>query len=114
MSEPVSRDELTLRLARAFDLAWNSYYRPGRRGAISESLARTSLAKQLIKLAKDGVSEEGDLAEGGLRHLVSLTPEPWGQLRIERAGAKFVRPWRIRVDNLGSRQNCYGVGPRQG
>ena len=106
MSKQVSRDELTLRLARAFDLAWNSYYRPGRRGAISESLARTSLAKQLIKLTNEGVSEEGALAEGGLRHLVSLTPEPWGQLRIERAGAKFVRPWRIRVDNLGSRQNC--------
>lgn len=106
MSKPVSRDELTLRLARAFDLAWNSYYRPGRRDAISELLARTSLAKQLIKLAKEGVSEEEALAEGGLRYLVSLTPEPWGQLRIERAGAKFVRPWRIRVDKLGSRQNC--------
>jgi hypothetical protein len=106
MSKPDSHDELTLRLARAFDLAWNRYYRPGRRGAIAESLARTSLAKQLIRLAKEGVSEEGALAEGGLRHLVSLTAEPWGQLRIERAGAKFVRPWRIRVDNLGSRQNC--------
>jgi len=103
MSKPVDHDELTLRLARAFDLAWNSYYQLGKRAAIPQSVARTSLAKQLIKLANEGISDESALAEGGMRHLVSLTPAPWGQLRIELAGAKFVRPWRVRVDRLRSR-----------
>jgi hypothetical protein len=90
-------DELKL-LARAFDRAWNRYYRPSRIGAISESVARPALAKHLIALAKEGVVSVDALAESGLLHLVSLTPESqhWGHLRIEGAGAKFQQEWRVR------------------
>jgi hypothetical protein len=90
-------DELKL-LARAFDWAWNRYYRPSRIGAISESVARPALAKHLIALAKEGVVSVDALAESGLLHLVSLTPEAqhWGHLRIEGAGAKFQQEWRVR------------------
>src|SRR5450755_4719400 len=90
-------DELKL-LARAFDWAWNRYYRPSRIGAISESVARPALAKHLIALAKEGVVSVDALAESGLLHLVSLTPEAqhWGHLRIEGAGAKFQQEWRAR------------------
>jgi hypothetical protein len=90
-------DELKL-LARAFDRAWNRYYRPSRIGAISESVARPALAKHLIALAREGVVSVDALAESGLLHLVSLTPEAqhWGQLRIEGAGAKFQQEWRVR------------------
>jgi hypothetical protein len=72
MFETVDRDELTLLLARAFDRAWNRYYQPSRRVTIEEASAGIHLAKQ-IKLAKEARFEEGNLAEGGVRHLVSLT-----------------------------------------
>jgi hypothetical protein len=96
MSEQAD-DELRL-LARAFDRVWKRYYRPSRVGAISASIARPALARHLIALAKEGVVSLDDLADGGLQHLVSLTPEAqqWGRLRIEGAGAKFQREWRIR------------------
>jgi hypothetical protein len=97
MSERVD-DELKLVLARAFDRAWKRYYRPSRIGAIADSVARPSLARHLIALAKEGPISFDALAESGLLHLVSLTPEAqhWGHLRIERAAAKFQVPWRIR------------------
>jgi hypothetical protein len=90
-------DELKL-LARAFDRAWKRYYRPSRIGAISASVARPALAKHLIALGKEGVVSFEALAEDGLLHLLSLTPEAqhWGHLRIEGAGAKFQREWRVR------------------
>ena len=90
-------DELKL-LARAFDWAWDRYYRPARIGAISESVARPALAKHLIALAKEGVVSLDALAEGGYLHLVSITPaaQHWGHLRIEGAGARFQREWRVR------------------
>jgi hypothetical protein len=92
-----SDDELKL-LARAFDRAWKRYYRPSRIGAISESVARPVLAKHLVALAKEGVVSLDALAEAGLLHLVSLTPEAqhWGHLRIEGAGARFQREWHVR------------------
>ena len=91
-------DEFKLLLARAFDRAWKRYYRPTRIGAISESVARAALAKHLIALAKEGVVSVDALAESGLLHLVSLTPEAqhWGHLKIEGAGAKFQQEWRAR------------------
>jgi hypothetical protein len=90
-------EELRL-LALAFDRAWKRYYRPSRIGAISASAAQPALAKHLIALAKEGVVSLDALAEGGLQHLVSLTPEAkqWGHLRIEGAAAKFRREWRVR------------------
>jgi hypothetical protein len=67
-------------------------------GAISESVARPALAKHLIALAKEGVVSLDALAEGGYLHLVSITPaaQHWGHLRIEGAGARFQREWRVR------------------
>jgi hypothetical protein len=95
-------DELKLLLARAFDRAWKRYYRAGRIDAISASVARPALALHLIALAKDGVVSFDALAESGFLHLVSLTPETqhWGHLRIERAGARFQQPWRVRYPSL--------------
>jgi hypothetical protein len=100
MPLPTDRDEIIMLLARAFDRAWDGYFRPGRLVTISEDVARTALATFLIKLTKDGACDEDDLAQSGLRHLVSLTPQPWGHVRVERANAKFVRPWRVRIDRL--------------
>jgi hypothetical protein len=91
-------DEFKLLLARAFDRAWKRYYRPSRIGAISASAARPALAKHLIASAKEGAVSVDALAEGGLLHLVSLTPKAqhWGHLRIEGAGARFQQEWRVR------------------
>jgi hypothetical protein len=96
MSEPA--DEFKLLLARAFDRAWKRYYRPSRFGAISAGVARPALAKHLIALSKEGVVSIGALAERGLLHLVSLTPEAqhWGHLRITGT-ARFRPVWRVRV-----------------
>jgi hypothetical protein len=87
------------------DRAWKRYYRPSRIGAISTNVARPSLAKHLIALAKDGVVSVDAIAEGGLLHLISLTPEAqhWGHLRIEGAGAKFQQEWRVRFTLKASR-----------
>jgi hypothetical protein len=93
-----TRDEFKLLLARAFDRAWKRYYRSSRIGAISEGVARPALAKHLIASAREGLVSVDALAEGGLLHLVSLTPEAqhWGHQRIEKAGAKFQQKWRVR------------------
>jgi hypothetical protein len=98
MPHSAERDPLTLLLARAFDRAWNGYYQPRRSVTLSEDVARSSLATQLIKLAKDGLRDEDALAERGLEHLVSLTPAPWAHVRIENVDAKLVRPLRVRFD----------------
>jgi hypothetical protein len=66
--------ELTLLLARAFDRAWDRYYRPGR-VTIAPEIARPALATHLVGMAKDGTVDEGALAAGGLLHLISLTPD---------------------------------------
>ena len=66
--------ELTQLLARAFDRAWDRYYRPGR-VTIAPEVARPALATHLVEMAKDGTVDEGALAAGGLLHLISLTPE---------------------------------------
>lgn len=74
MSDPIlDPNELKLVLARAFDRAWARYYRPGR-VTLAPEVARPALANHLVKLAKDGVNEEGELAGGGVAHLIGLTP----------------------------------------
>jgi hypothetical protein len=100
MPLPSDRDEIIVLLARAFDRAWNGYFRPGRLLTIPQDVARRALATLLTSLAKEGVCDEDALAERGLQHLVSITPEPWGHVRIENANAKFVRLWRVRIDRL--------------
>ena len=69
---PVSRvsadPELQQLLTRAFERAWDQYYRPGR-STIAPEDARPVLAKRLVALSKDGVRDEERLAVGGLIHL---------------------------------------------
>jgi hypothetical protein len=59
-------------LARAFDRAWDGYYRSGR-VTISQDVARTELARKLVQLSKEGVQDEGRLSAAGLIHLHQLT-----------------------------------------
>jgi hypothetical protein len=59
-------------LARAFDRAWEGYYRSGR-VTISQDVARTELARKLVQLSKDGVRDEARLSAAGLIHLHQLT-----------------------------------------
>jgi hypothetical protein len=72
MSEPSDQD-LTLLLARAFDLAWEQYYGPNREGPLPEEIARPALAKFLVDMARSGIREERALAASGILHLVALT-----------------------------------------
>ena len=69
-----SDPEMTRLLARAFDRAWDRYYRPGR-VTIAPEVARPALASHLVEMAKEGTVDEGALAAGGLLHLISLTPD---------------------------------------
>jgi hypothetical protein len=75
MSRPVD-DDLPAVLARAFVRAWQGYYLPERRDAVSEEIARPALAERLVALAKEGIVDEAALAEAGRRHLNSLSVEP--------------------------------------
>jgi hypothetical protein len=59
-------------LARAFDRAWGSYYRSGQL-TVGQDIARTELARRLVELSKEGIRDEGRLAEAGLSHLRQLT-----------------------------------------
>jgi hypothetical protein len=61
-------------LARAFDRAWGSYYRSGQL-TVGQDIARTELARRLVELSKEGIRDEGRLAEAGLSHLRQLTFE---------------------------------------
>lgn len=70
---PLEDDELKHLLARAFDRSWARYYRPGRVTVPSET-ARPALANELVRLAKNGVTDEDQLVAGGLVHLFALTP----------------------------------------
>jgi hypothetical protein len=57
-------------LARAFDRAWDGYYRSGR-VTISRDVARTELARKLVQLSKDGVRDEARLSAAGLIQLTT-------------------------------------------
>jgi len=80
MSLAANRDEFTLMLARAFDEAWAQYEAwaqhdgPGHGSALPEKVARSSLARHLVALAREGTTEEDALAADGMRYLVALTP----------------------------------------
>jgi hypothetical protein len=64
--------DIRLSLARAFDRAWDGYYRSGRL-TVSRDIARTELARRLVQLSKEGIRDEGRLVQAGLRHLHQLT-----------------------------------------
>ena len=59
-------------LARAFDRAWEHYYRSDR-ARISHDVARTELARRLVQLSKEGMRDEARLSAAGLIHLHRLT-----------------------------------------
>ena len=59
-------------LARAFDRAWEGYYRSARL-TIGQDVARTELARRLVQLSKEGIRDEGSLVNAGLSHLWQLT-----------------------------------------
>ena len=70
----MSDDDQDIRrsLARAFDRAWGNYYRSGRL-TVGEDVARTELARRLVQLSKEGIRDEGRLADAGLSHLRQLS-----------------------------------------
>ena len=68
---PNDDQDIRRSLARAFDRAWESYYRSGL--TVSQDAARTELAKRLVQLSKEGIQDEGYLAQAGLSHLRELT-----------------------------------------
>jgi hypothetical protein len=72
-------DELKVVLARAFDRAWARYYGQGQ-GILSPDFARTALAKRLVQMAKDGVTDEESLTAGGLWYLDSISLDELGNL----------------------------------
>jgi hypothetical protein len=69
---PTGDQDIRRSLARAFDRAWDGYYRTNRQ-TVSQDVARTELAKRIVQLAKEGMRDESLLAEGGLSHLRELT-----------------------------------------
>src|SRR3954447_18778654 len=58
-------------LARAFDRAWDGYYRSTKR-ALNQDIARTELARRLVELSRGGVRDERVLAKAGFYHLRDL------------------------------------------
>jgi hypothetical protein len=69
---PDDDQDIRQSLARAFDRAWESYYRSGR-VTVSQDVARTELARRLVQLSKEGVSGEDRLASAGLIYLCQLS-----------------------------------------
>jgi hypothetical protein len=68
---PEDRD-IRQSLARAFDRAWDRYYRSGR-VTMNQDVARTELARKLVQLSRQGVRDEWHLAAAALIHLRGLT-----------------------------------------
>jgi hypothetical protein len=112
MPEPADQDDLPKILARAFVRAWERY-QSDQAGTISEEIARPSLTRHLVAMAKEGVKDERALAAGGLMHLIWLTEEaprssaslpetqpvleaPRFHVRMDGVRARFAVPWRIR------------------
>ena len=67
-----SNQDIRQSLTRAFDRAWDSYYRSGRL-TVSQDFARTELARRLVQLSREGVRDERSLIRAGLNHLCQLT-----------------------------------------
>jgi hypothetical protein len=71
MADDISDQDVRLSLARAFDRAWEGYYR-ARRPPVSRDIARTELARRLVQLSREGVRDETKLSVAGLKHLNEL------------------------------------------
>lgn len=72
MSDDIRDQDIRLSLARAFDRAWDRYYRSGDL-TLTRDVARTELATRLVQLSREGVRDEGRLVQAGLSHLRELT-----------------------------------------
>ena len=72
MPNDIPDQDIRLSLARAFDRAWDGYYRSGKL-TVSRDVARTELARRLVQLSREGVRDEGKLVQAGLHHLRELT-----------------------------------------
>lgn len=72
MPNDIPDQDIRLSLARAFDRAWDGYYRSGNL-TVSRDVARTELAKRLVQLSREGIRDEGKLVQAGLSHLRELT-----------------------------------------
>jgi len=116
MSVGFEQDDLPKILARAVVRAWELYQAFGT-GTLPEEVARPSLTRHLVALAKDGMTREGPLAAAGLRYLASLAAPPpspktslpkeddgktfegatrqLAHFRIDDAHARFLLQWRI-------------------
>ena len=98
-------------LVRAFEAAWEFYFRPDRNTPVLECLARPALAQFLVNKTKEGMTDEPSLAAAGLEFLFSL--EDWPEdivdepvnvpdfarnvLHLENAGARFAPIRRVRL-----------------
>jgi hypothetical protein len=96
MSSP---DHIDL-LVRAFNAAWEYYFRPSRSGCVLKSEARPALTAFLVSKFREGIDDEPSLAAAGLEFLFSLEDHlpnesididfpSWGLL-LENAGARFI------------------------
>jgi hypothetical protein len=85
---PNEDQDIRQALARAFDHAWENYYRSGRL-TVSQDVARTELARRLVPLSKQGVSNEERLAKAGLSHLQQLA---WGAEKFDPLSNRGLPP----------------------
>ena len=97
-----STDHIDL-LIRAFNAAWEFYFRPDRNTSVLECLARPALAQFLVDKRREGMTDGPSLAAAGLEFLFSLEDAPddsmaeavnepdhsWNVLHLENAGARF-------------------------
>ena len=62
--------DIRLSLARAFDRAWDDYYRSGRL-TVSQDIALTELARRLVQLSTGATGADAQRSEA-IRRLVEL------------------------------------------
>jgi hypothetical protein len=72
MSDNMLDQETRRALARAYDRAWDLYYRSGEL-TLTRDVARAELARRLVQLSKEGVRDEASLSRSGLAYLRQLT-----------------------------------------
>ena len=116
MSTEFEQDDLPKILTRAFLCAWEQYCEADPKGRLFEEIARPFLKGFLVGCAREGMTDEGQLASAGLRYLLSLTRKPTSSKRstkakkgtledgrrqppyfcINGAPAKLLPRWRIR------------------
>jgi hypothetical protein len=131
MSTDSGQDDLPKILARALLRAWEQYCEADLGGKLSEEVARLArlfLKGFLVGRAREGMTDEGQLAVAGLQYLISLTRKPTSSkcstkeektaedggrhlhFCINRVPAKFLFQWRIPIGDTAIRQRDQNVG----